>query len=89
MINNNIALAKYLVERNAHMFNQEQTQRDLSPFFIAIKIQSIWAIELFVDLGADLDFPSSEGTIPLFYAANLGYDEVAMYLCLRCDNISM
>ena len=42
-----------------------------------------------MDAGADLDYPSSDGTIPLFYATNLGYDDVAMYLCLRCDDISM
>ena len=48
-----------LVNNKALMFNKDQKKRDLSPFFIALKLQSIWAIELFIDSGADLDSPSS------------------------------
>lgn len=36
------------------MFNDKIEHRDRSAFFKAINIQSIWAIELFCDSGANL-----------------------------------
>ena len=59
--------------------------RDQSPFFIALRQEKIWAVELFVDAGARLDIPSEEGYIPLFYATKFGYDDITMYLSLRCN----
>jgi len=65
------------------MFLMKPNQRDLSPFFIAVKEQKTWAVELFVDAGAQLDKTSEEGYIPIFYASKFGYDEICMYLSLR------
>jgi hypothetical protein len=61
--------------------------RNKSPFFQAISIQSIWAIEIFCDHGADMTILSEEGMTPQIYAAVLGYDYICMYLCLRSSNI--
>lgn len=73
-MNNNKNLAELLIDNEAKIFNEEK--KDLSPFFIAIKIQQIWAVEKFIDHGADMDISNltlmdtklSDGTIPLFYA---------------------
>ena len=64
------------------IFNEDK--KDLSPFFVAIRIQQIWAVEKFIDHGADMDTKLSDGTIPIFYAQKLGYNDVCMYLSLRC-----
>ena len=50
-----------------------------------MKQEKIWAVELFVDAGANLEIPSEEGYIPLFYATKFEYDDMAMYLSLRCN----
>ena len=85
MIYTNIEIAKILINSGAEMYIQQPSMRDLSPFFIAVKQEKIWAVELFVDAGAKLDIPSEEGYIPLFYATKFGYDDIAMYLSLRCN----
>jgi ankyrin repeat protein len=85
VIYTNIEIAKILINSGAEMYIQQPSMRDLSPFFIAVKQEKIWAVELFVDAGAKLDIPSEEGYIPLFYATKFGYDDIAMYLSLRCN----
>ena len=40
------------------MFFPETKYRDCSPFFVAIRQESVWAIELFCDSGANLETPS-------------------------------
>ena len=59
----------------------------MSPFFIALSTQSVWAIELFCDHGCNVDTPSRNGMTPLMYAAHRGFDEICMYLSLRTDNV--
>lgn len=85
VIYDNMEVAKMLVDNKADMYLLYPKQRDLSPFFIAVKLEKIWAVELFVDAGAALDVTSEEGYIPLFYASKFGYDDMCMYLSLRTN----
>ena len=85
----NQKLANYLVKKGARMFNEDIKYRDKSAFFKAVNIQAIWAIELFCDMGADLNVKSSEGLLPLMYAAKKGFDDTTMYLGLRSGDINM
>ena len=59
----------------------------MSPFFIAVSNEAVWAIEMFCDHGCDFDTPSHDGMTPLMYAAHRGFDEICMYLSLRTDNV--
>lgn len=62
----------------------------LSPFYKAIDNDSIWAVELFADHGANLTGIGSESTQnPLIYAAVNGMDEMCMYLSLRTSNVDV
>jgi ankyrin repeat protein len=62
----------------------------LSPFYKAIDNDSIWAVELFADHGADLSgIGSVSSQNPLIYAAVNGMDDMCMYLSLRASNVDI
>ena len=61
----------------------------MSPFFVALNKQSLWAIETFCDHGADVNTPTQTGVAPLLYAALKGYDEICMYLTLRSHDVNI
>ena len=63
--------------------------RELSPFFQAIRLQQKWAVELMCDHGANIKTPTSNGMSPLLYAAVNGYDDIALYLCLRVNDVDI
>lgn len=83
---NNVAFAELLLKHEAKIFYEEEKYRDNSPFFQAISLSSIWAIEMFCDHGADVNTTSAAGQSPLIYAAVNNFDEIAMYLSLRCED---
>lgn len=58
---NNRALTELLLKFGAKIFYEEAHYRDNSPFFKAISLSSIWAIELFCDHGADVNTTSASG----------------------------
>lgn len=71
------------------MFYEEEKYRDNSPFFQAIKIQSVIAIEMFCDFGADISTTTASGKMPLIYSAQNDFDEICMYLSLRINNVNV
>lgn len=42
----------------------------MSPFFVGINMQSLWATEMFCDHGANVYIKSENGQNPMIYAAN-------------------
>ena len=78
-----------LLRKGALIFNKSERMLDMSSFFIALNSQKIWAIEMFCDFGANVDTKSSAGCSPLFHTAYHGYDDMCMYLSLRCKDIDM
>ena len=54
---------------DAFIFNKDIKYRDISPFFVAVSKQLLWAVELFCDHGVDLNTRTSTGVSPLLYAA--------------------
>jgi ankyrin repeat protein len=87
VIQNDQKLAEFIVRKGGRIFNKEERFRDYSPFFVAINMQSIWAVEMFCDHGANINTKSSSGQNPLIYAASRGFDDTSMYLCLRSKNL--
>ena len=83
----NIELATFLIERNAKIFIDTLKYRDKSPFFVAINLDKLWAIELFCDHGCDISIPTARGLSPLMYAASEKHDDICMYLSLRVKQI--
>mgnify|MGYP001148776508 CR=1 FL=1 len=72
------------------MIYKDTKLRSKSPFYKAIDNQSIWAVELFCDHGADLESINCESTkSPLIYAAENNLDEMCMYLSLRTKNVDL
>ena len=61
------------MKRNASLFFEDDKFRMQSPFFVALRMQNVKAIELFCDHGADLDKRltegNNEGQTPMIYAA--------------------
>ena len=64
MLVENQNLADFIIKRGGQLFNKELKDRNKSPFYQAISIQSIWAIEMFCDHGADMTILSEEGMTP-------------------------
>ena len=87
MAGNNKRLTEYLIKRGAKIFYEPIRFRDNSPFFQAIVSESIWAIEMFCDHGADCNTRSSSGKNPIIHAAQNKFDEIAMYISLRCEDV--
>ena len=80
---------KYLVTHGAKFFNEEIEIRDMSPFFIAIANNMLWAVEFFCDHDADLITPASNGQVPLMWAASRNHDDICMYLSLRVEDVDL
>jgi ankyrin repeat protein len=53
MVNHNKTLAKMALKYGAKVLYESEILKDHSPFIKAINLQSIWAIEMFCDHGAD------------------------------------
>jgi ankyrin repeat protein len=85
--NDNSKLVNSLIHKGGKIFFEDQKLRDYSPFFMAINKERVWAIEMFCDHGADTNTTTANGQNCLLYAATRGYDNIAMYLCLRTKNI--
>lgn len=86
---NNKDAATELLKKGALMFFESDQERDLSPFFSACELNKLWAIELFCDFGADISIMNSKGQTALQYTALQGYDNICMYLSLRCNYIDL
>ena len=75
-------LSEFLLKNNANSFwigpNAEE-----SPFFTAIKLERIWAVELMCDHGEDISEIKLNNMSALMYAATKGFDDICMYLTLR------
>ena len=59
----------YLLKKGAKIFEEDQSNIDNSAFFTAIHTNSLWAVELFCDWGANTDIVNSKGHPPIYYAA--------------------
>lgn len=81
-------LTEFLLTKKAEIFLLGN-HKDKSPFFQAINSQSIWAIELLCDHGANVMNTSISGMNPLIYAASRGFDEICMYLSLRTKDVDV
>lgn len=89
MINDNKKLAELLLKHGGLMFHEEPKFVDVSPFQVAINNQSLWAVEMFCDHGADIETVNSKGLTPLIYAATKGFDDICMYLSLRTEDVDL
>lgn len=85
----NKKLAEHLLKRDTHMFHTDEELIDRSPFFQAINIQAVWAIELMCDHGADITTQTRAGKSPMIYAAQNGCDDICMYLSLRSTTVDL
>ena len=61
----------------------------MSPFFVGINKQCLWATEMFCDFGANVYMKNGDGQNPMIYAATKGLDKICMYLSMRVTNIDM
>ena len=90
VVKNNKKLTWLLLTQGAHMIYKDPKIIHLSPFYKAIDNDSIWAVELFADHGADLSaIGSVSSQNPLIYAAFNGMDDMCMYLSLRASNVDI
>ena len=90
VVKNNKKLTWLLLTQGAHMIYKDPKIIHLSPFYKAIDNDSIWAVELFADHGADLSgIGSVSSQNPLIYAAINGMDDMCMYLSLRASNVDI
>ena len=69
------------------MFNDKNSKKSqaTSPFYLAVNSQKIWCIEMFCDYGADMDSVNHA----LLHSAIHGYDDMCMYLSLRCEDLNV
>ena len=89
IMHNNKKMAEHLLKRSAYIFHKNQELIDYSPFFQAINIEAVWAIELMCDHGADITTKTRAGMSPMIYAASSGRDEICMYLSLRSTTVDL
>jgi ankyrin repeat protein len=87
MTNHNKALAKIALKFSAKVLCGQDDLKDHSPFIKAINQQSIWAIEMFCDHGADPNTLLIHGRNVLLHSAKQGLNEICMYLFLRIKDI--
>lgn len=83
----NIGLVKMLLRKGAYIHHKDKQHEFKSPFYHALHQQYIPAMELFCDHGAG---PGVKGDnqMTLIYAAENGYDDMALYLSLRAADVN-
>ena len=77
----NEILAEVLIKAKSQLFFSEPELVDRSPFYVAIRAQKKWALEVMCDHGTDINSIEMIGCIhPLLFAAYNGFDDICLYL---------
>lgn len=87
-MSDNKKLVEILLKHNASAYNEDIKYRDVSPLFVAIDNQKLWAVEVLCDYGAKIEtMVNSKGRTGLIHAGLKGFDDIAMYLSLRANDV--